>query len=141
MKKVVVVDDNRIDRLIVKNALETNNIEAVTVGDPESAIQIVETVLPDAIVLDLNLQDGFRGIDLLKEFKLNDKIKSIPVIFVSSSECEKDEKEAFVFGCVDYVHKPIDITSLVESVKKHALLNEIAVLWSKVKEQARKMQK
>ena len=141
MKKVVVVDDNRIDRLIVKNALETNDIEAVTVGDPESAVQIVETVLPDAIILDLNLQDGFRGIDLLKEFKLNEKIKSIPVIFVSSSDCKQDEEEAFVFGCVDYVHKPIDINNLVESVKKHSLLNEIAVLWSKVKEQARKMQK
>ena len=96
MKKVVVVDDSRIDRLIIKNALESNDIEAVTVGDPESAIQIIEQVMPDAIILDVNLQDGVTGFDLIADIKKHVPIKSIPVIFVSSSRTADEQEQAHI---------------------------------------------
>lgn len=89
---LVIIDDNPLDRLLVKRVLQDNKPYRIfEASNGLEGLELVEARQPDIIILDLNMpeMDGFTVLDRLKE---NPKTAAIPVVVVSAKELMPDEK-------------------------------------------------
>ena len=119
MKTVMVIDDSRIMRDIVKKTfgelkIPVNYLEA---GDGNTAMKILTENKIDLILLDWNIP-GMSGIDFLKEIKSMAPYKDIPVIMVTSEAAKLNIIEAVKAGAAAYITKPIDDELFLEKLSK-----------------------
>jgi two-component system chemotaxis response regulator CheY len=119
MKNIMVIDDSRIMRNIVKNTLALlkipfNYLEA---GDGEQAMKLMETSKADLILLDWNMPN-LNGFDFLKKIKAIDQYKNIPVIMVTSEAARLNVVEAVKAGVTAYITKPINEKIFMEKISK-----------------------
>ncbi len=105
MKKILCVDDEPINLMIIEINLMAEGYEVYKAADGSAAIQMVKEIKPQLVLLDI-MMPGISGIDTLKEIKKIDP--DIPVIMVSGVTDEAIAKSALEFGAYDYVAKPID---------------------------------
>jgi diguanylate cyclase (GGDEF)-like protein len=111
LPKVLVVEDNELERLLIRQRLRLDRVELLEAAAGLSAIEIARSALPDLILLDLGLPDlsGFEVIHLLKE---DPATRSIPVIFVSATGSVEAKVRALDLGAIDFVTKPFDPAEL-----------------------------
>jgi len=120
MYKILVVDDAQENIDILKSALhETYKIAAVK--DGVSAVQIAGKIKPDLILLDIvmPIMDGYAVIQALKA---DDKLKEIPVIFITAQSTLGEKTMGFELGAVDYIVKPFDVREVRARVETHLAL-------------------
>ena len=119
MKTVMVVDDSRIMRGIVKKTFDQLNIPVsyLEAGDGILAMKILAENKVDLILLDWNIP-GMSGIDFLKQIKTMEKYKNIPVIMITSEAAKLNIIEAVKAGATAYVIKPIDDKIFMEKISK-----------------------
>ena len=115
-KKILVVDDTEFNRDLVVQLLE-DDYDIVIAENGEEALQQTESERPDLILMDLGMpvMDGWEAT---RRLKANDRLKSIPVIAVTSHAMVGDEVEARRAGCDDYLPKPIDEDLLMKKIKE-----------------------
>ena len=119
MKTILVVDDSRIMRNIVKNTFDLLKIPVhyVEAEDGKRAIQILSENKVDLILLDWNMPN-LSGIDFLKQIKSMDNYRDIPVIMVTSEAAKLNVIEAVKAGVTAYITKPIDDKVFMEKLSK-----------------------
>jgi len=109
MKKILCVDDEPINLMIIEVNLMAAGYEVYKAVDGSAALQLFKEIKPQLVLLDI-MMPGISGIDTLKEIKKIDP--NIPVIMVSGVTDEAIAKSALEFGAYDYVKKPIDFDYL-----------------------------
>ena len=123
---VLLVEDNPDDVLIVKRAWREAEIEndLMVVNDGEQAVRFLQKGKPydDAptpmlILLDLKMprMDGF---DVLKVIKGDRRLRSIPVVVLTSLEISMDIERAYDYGCNSYIVKPTSFAQFQRAIKK-----------------------
>ncbi|MDR2576166.1 MAG: response regulator [Treponema sp.] len=121
-KKIIAVDDNPENLLLLKNTLK----ESYTVFPNPSAqdmFELLEHVRPDLIMLDVEMP-GMNGYEAIKQLKSNDKNREIPVIFLTSMSDAQSEMEGLKLGAVDYISKPFVTPLLLRRIKTHISVME-----------------
>ncbi|WP_159721192.1 response regulator YycF [Enterococcus sp. CSURQ0835] len=113
MKKILVVDDEKPISDIVKFNLTKEGYEVHTAFDGEEAIEQVEKVNPDLILLDLMLPKK-DGLEVAREVR---KTHDTPIIMVTAKDSEIDKVLGLELGADDYVTKPFSNRELVARVK------------------------
>ena len=113
--KVLLVDDEEEFVLTLSERLETRNLGSAIAHDGESALSIVENDAPDVMVLDLKMP-GIDGLEVLRRVK-RDK-PATEVIILTGHGSDKEKRLAFDLGAFAYLHKPVDIDVLAETMKK-----------------------
>ncbi len=104
MKQILIVDDNKLNLAIAKNALsDLYKIAAVLSG--MQALKFLENNQPDLILLDINMpeMDGFAVLEALRN---NDSSKSIPVVFLTADADAATETRCLEMGALDFIAKP-----------------------------------
>jgi len=118
MKKILFVDDNELNRMVMEDMLEIL-IEGATVEVYESAKEVLERDVNsyDLILSDIDMpeMDGFTLHDELRN-KFNFKK---PIIAVTALAVSGDREKMLMHGFDDYLSKPVDINDLEAMVKKH----------------------
>ncbi len=126
--QVLLVEDNPADVDLAREALEASrlHLEISVATDGIDAIEFLHgrgrhtgVPRPDLILLDLNLPRK-SGRELLAEIKMNQELKRIPVVVLSSSEAEKDILQSYNLGANCYVTKPVDLRifqSIVQGIE------------------------
>ena len=119
MKTVLVVDDSRIMRNIVKNTftelkIPCNFLEA---ANGKEALQMLETHAVNLILLDWNMPE-LSGIDFLRQVRTMDQYKNLPIIMVTSESAKYNVIEALKAGATDYIIKPINDKIFMEKLSK-----------------------
>jgi len=109
MKKILCVDDEPINLMIIEVNLMAEGYEVHKAEDGTAAIKMFKEIKPQLVLLDI-MMPGISGIDTLKEMKRIDP--NIPVIMVTGVTDEEVAKSALDFGAYDYVAKPIDFDYL-----------------------------
>lgn len=113
MKKILVVDDEKPISDIVKFNLTKEGYEVYTAYDGEEALEKVEEVEPDLILLDLMLPK-MDGLEVAREVR---KSHDMPIIMVTAKDSEIDKVLGLELGADDYVTKPFSNRELVARVK------------------------
>ncbi len=109
MKKILCVDDEPINLMIIEVNLMAEGFDVYKANDGLAALQMVKDIKPHLVLLDI-MMPGISGIDTLKEIKKIDP--DIPVIMVTGVSDEATAKSALESGAYDYVMKPIDFEYL-----------------------------
>ena len=112
------IDDDVDIRRLIEQILLNHGYEVVTAENGKKALQIINTLKPSLILLDILMpeMDGYETCFRLQE---NPETSYIPVIFLTVLEEEQDKAKAFAAGAVDYIVKPFKKTMLLEKVKQH----------------------
>jgi diguanylate cyclase (GGDEF)-like protein/PAS domain S-box-containing protein len=105
--RVLVVDDNEMNRDMLSRRLAWKGYHVQAVSDGEQALQSVETELWDVVLLDV-MMPGISGLEVLKQIRKNKKPAELPVIMVTARQDSADVVEALELGANDYITKPID---------------------------------
>lgn len=113
MKKILVVDDEKPISDIIKFNLTKEGYDVYTAYDGEEAVEKVEEVVPDLIVLDLMLPK-MDGLEVCREVR---KTHDMPIIMVTAKDAEIDKVLGLELGADDYVTKPFSNRELVARVK------------------------
>ncbi|MCP4149247.1 MAG: response regulator [bacterium] len=120
---ILVVDDEPKNIQLLVNILRKYNYKISVATDGRMALEKVDAVEPDLILLDVMMPelDGFQVCETLKK---SDKTKDIPVIFLTAKTETDDIVKGFQAGAIDYVVKPFKQAELVARVNTHVRLRE-----------------
>jgi DNA-binding NtrC family response regulator len=124
--KILVVDDERMIRWSIQQALVKDGYAVATVETGEEAVSQASDDPPDLVLLDISLP-GIDGIEVLRRLKAMDH--SITVVMVTATEDLKTAVEAMRLGAFDYVSKPFDLDRLrvvvQNALDRHELRQEV----------------
>jgi len=123
-KKVLCVEDNPVNMLLVSRIVEAEGHELLRAADAPTAVAILSDMVPDIILLDINLP-GKNGLELAREFRIDARLASVPLIATTAQVLVGDRERCLEAGCDDYLPKPLDIRKLRE-VLRHYLSNGVA---------------
>jgi len=125
MINILLVEDDEVDVMNVQRAFKKSNITnpLYLASNGLEALSILrgsnsQLNMPQGrrlILLDLNMPK-MNGIEFLKELRLDENLKSIPVIVLTTSNEDKDKVEAYKFNVAGYILKPVTFSSFVETV-------------------------
>ena len=117
-KKVLIVEDNELNMKLFHDLLEAYDIDTIQTREGKLAYDMAMEHKPDLIIMDIQLPE-ISGLDITKQLKQNDELKSIPVIAVTAFAMKGDEQKIREGGCEDYISKPISVSRFIEVVRKH----------------------
>ena len=105
MFNILVVDDDKNTRLLMKAVLEAENFTVITAENGEEALSVMEHSHVDLVVLDIMMpkMDGYTFTKTLRAADNN-----LPILMVSAKQLPADKKQGFLVGTDDYMTKPID---------------------------------
>lgn len=113
---IVIVEDEHDLAAAYQIILEKNGYKVSVANDGLQALQILEDIEPDLILLDLRMP-RIGGIEFLKKYRLNDQHPNVKVIVFSNLDSDKEIEEAYQLGAVKYMLKalasPNDLAKLV----------------------------
>ena len=122
MKTVLVVDDSRIMRNIVKNTFSLMKIpcQFIEAGNGKEALAQLQSQEVHLVLLDWNMPE-VSGLDFLKTVRAMDAYKTLPVIMVTSESAKYNVIEALKNGATDYIVKPVNEKIFAEKLAKITL--------------------
>ena len=115
---VLVVDDAPSSLGMLCDALEAEGYTVLIARDGEAALQRLELVVPDAILLDA-VMPGLSGFDTCRRIKADSGLAHVPVIFMTGLSETPHVLEGFACGGVDYVVKPLRTEEVVARLHAH----------------------
>ena len=115
MKKIIVVDDEPDIIYSIKVGLG-NDFEIIESNSGRQLFQILESCIPDLVLLDIMIPD-MNGWQILKRLKENEKLKNIPIIIITA-RTDKTAENAGRFYAEGYFEKPFTIEDLKGSISK-----------------------
>ena len=118
MVKILVVDDNEDNRIVLTRMLEFGGHTVATAADGATAIAVAGSFLPDLILMDLAMPD-MDGWAATARLKADLRLRHIPVVVVTGHVTSDEILRAQRAGCQDVVSKPIDYYVLIQKVEQH----------------------
>lgn len=148
MKTILVIDDDKVSRLMVREMIEdmSNEFKVIIFSSGRELLREIDNVNPDAIICDIEMPE-IDGLEVCRRIKANKK-RFIPIILITGRRLSKSEIiEGYEAGCDDYLAKPFDSTELYARLRpvlviKHLqdkLINENRVLEEKVQERTKQL--
>jgi two-component system phosphate regulon response regulator PhoB len=115
MNNILIIEDEKDIREIIRYNLENNGFFVQESSNANDALILMEDFLPDLILLDLMLP-GLKGENFLSLIKKNAKYKMIPVVIISAKNKEEDIVRAIESGALDYLTKPFSLKVLIAKI-------------------------
>lgn len=116
-RKILVIDDDEITLMKVKQILEKNGYTIVCTNSGKSGLEKAAHEQPAAIILDRRMPE-MDGNETLIELKSNDNTKNIPVMMLTSDNQISDVSSSFELGAVAYIVKPFNADNLLTELRK-----------------------
>jgi len=116
MPKILLVEDNEMNRDMLSRRLERKGYRVVVAQDGRQGYLLARSERPDLILMDLSLpvMDGWEVTRLLKG---NGCTRHIPIIVLTAHALVTDREKAFEAGCDDYDTKPVEFGRLSEKIE------------------------
>jgi two-component system cell cycle response regulator DivK len=115
-KRILIVEDNKIDLRLVKDILEAHGYDTLQTGDGLEAIDLAVANLPDLILMDIQLPH-ITGLEVTRRLRGDERSRRIPIIAVTAFAMRWHEREALDSGCDAYMSKPITMFGLLSTVE------------------------
>ena len=115
-KKILVIEDNELNMKLVRTLIVAAGHEALEAQDAEQGIKIAGELLPDLILMDIQLP-GLDGLSATRILNKNPLTRDIPVVALTAFAMDSDKKQAREAGCEGYISKPINTRKFIEEIK------------------------
>ena len=115
MAKILLVEDNEMNRDMLSRRLESRGYEVVIAEDGASGVAKARSESPNLILMDMSLpvMDGWEAT---RQIKGATETRTIPVIALTAHAMAGDEEKALAAGCDDYETKPVDLPKLLTKI-------------------------
>jgi CheY-like chemotaxis protein len=115
MIKILVAEDNPVNRELLRELLEGRGYTVLEAGDGQQALQMAEEALPDMLLLDLGMPvlDGYATVRKIRE---NPRLANLPVVAVTAYAMRGDREKIMDSGFDGYLSKPINAALLQEEI-------------------------
>ncbi|MGL5510589.1 MAG: hybrid sensor histidine kinase/response regulator [Microcoleaceae cyanobacterium] len=123
-KIILIVDDNPANLGTLFKFLTDLNFKVLVATDGESAIEQINYLRPDIVLLDV-MMPGIDGFETCRRLKINPDTIDIPVIFLTALSETVDKVRGFSLGGVDYITKPVQYEEVLVRVKTHLTISDL----------------
>ena len=115
MKKVLIVEDNEMNRDMLSRRLSRKGYEIEIAENGEAGLAAMRSWGPDIVLMDMGLpiKDGWTAT---ADAKADEEIKNIPIIALTAHAMAEDRKKALDAGCDEYDTKPIEFEGLLKKI-------------------------
>lgn len=116
MTRILLVEDNEINRDMLSRRLARKGYEVVMAVDGVQCIEMAQSESPGLILLDMSLP-GIDGWEVARRLKESEATRGIPVIALTAHAMSGDRERALQAGCDDYDTKPIELERLLAKIQ------------------------
>ena len=116
MPKILLVEDNEMNRDMLSRRLQKKGYTVVTAQDGERGYSLARCEAPDLILMDISLP-AMDGWEVTRLLKANASTRHIPIIALTAHAMVSDREKAIGIGCDDYDTKPVDFGRLMEKIE------------------------
>jgi len=117
MTKILLVEDNEMNRDMLSRRLVRQGYEVLLAQDGERGLAMAVEERPDLVLMDMSLP-VIDGWEATRRLKADPSTKVIPVIALTAHALTEDREKALAAGCDDYDTKPIELTRLLEKITR-----------------------
>ena len=115
MAKILLVEDNELNRDMLTRRLERRGFQVVSAVDGRGGIALGEQEAPDLILMDMSLPD-VDGWEATRQLNSSSQTRAIPIIALTAHAMAGDRERAIEAGCDDYDTKPVELGRLLEKI-------------------------
>ena len=117
MPKILLVEDNEMNRDMLSRRLSRRGYEVVIAEDGERGVALAAAERPDLILMDLSLPilDGWEAT---RRLKADPETRPIPVIALTAHAMASDREKVLAAGCDDYDTKPVELPRLLDKMQR-----------------------
>ena len=116
MAKILLVEDNEMNRDSLSRLLMRRGFEVIFAEDGEEAVTQAQTLLPDLVLMDISLpkMDGYEATRILRS---QEPTRGIPIIALTAHAMTSDREKAMEAGCTDFESKPVEFQRLLAKIQ------------------------
>jgi CheY-like chemotaxis protein len=123
MSKILLVEDDEMNRDMLSRRLERRGYQVIIAVDGQEGVALARSHAPDLILMDMSLP-GLGGWEATRQLKAALQTRAIPIIALTAHAMSGDREKALEAGCDDYDSKPVEFARLLGKIQ--ALLNKEA---------------
>ncbi len=116
MPKILLVEDNEMNRDMLSRRLLKKGYDLVMAVDGEQSLELARTEAPDLILMDISLP-GLDGWEATRRLKAMPETQAIPIIALTAHAMAGDREKCLEAGCDDYDTKPVEFSRLLEKIQ------------------------
>jgi CheY-like chemotaxis protein len=116
MPKILLVEDNEMNRDMLSRRLQRRGYEVVLAVDGPSGLEMAQTEAPDLVLMDMSLPT-LDGWEATRRLKADAATQDIPVIALTAHAMSGDREKALEAGCDDYDTKPVEFLRLLGKIE------------------------
>ena len=116
MPKILVVEDNEMNRDMLTRRLARKGFLTIAAEDGQQGLELARSARPDVILMDMSLP-VLDGWEATRQIKADPATRSIPVIALTAHAMAGDRQRALDAGCDDYDTKPVEFPSLIAKIE------------------------
>lgn len=121
---IAIVDDEPVNRLILKRSFYDTDYICREYEDGESFLSSLDEETPDLVLLDI-MMPGLNGFDVCKSLKNNPKAFDVPIIIITALSDKESKIKGLELGAYDVITKPFDIFEVQLRVKQYLIMREL----------------
>ena len=125
MSKILLVEDNEMNRDMLSRRLQRKGYQVVLALDGQSGVEMTCTQVPDLVLMDMSLP-VLDGWEATRRLKADAAVRHIPVIALTAHAMSSDREKALEAGCDDYDTKPVELPRLLAKIEALLSGGEIA---------------
>ena len=116
MSKILLVEDNELNRDMLSRRLQRKGYEVVIAVDGKQGVAMAQSAAPALILMDMSLPE-LDGWEATRQIKAAPATRAIPVIALTAHAMSGDREKAIESGCDDFDTKPVELPRLLEKIE------------------------
>jgi CheY-like chemotaxis protein len=116
MAKILLVEDNEMNRDMLSRRLQKKGYEVLIAIDGEEGVKMAQALRPDLILMDMSLPT-LDGWEASRQIKASTETGAIGIIALTAHAMAQDKDKALAAGCDDFDTKPIDLARLTQKIE------------------------
>jgi DNA-binding response OmpR family regulator len=115
MSTILIIEDDKVQRLALQKALEMAGFSVLAAADGDAGIRLAKDSSPDLIICDIEMP-GLNGFQTLEALKADEKTEGLPFIFLTGSSAAMAGKLGRELGAEEFIEKPFSFSKLLAIV-------------------------
>jgi two-component system cell cycle response regulator DivK len=115
MARILLVEDNEMNRDMLSRRLERRGYEVIVAVDGEEGVARAKADAPDIVIMDMSLP-GIDGWEATRQLKAAEVTRTIPVLALTAHAMAGDREKALEVGCDDFDTKPVELPRLLGKI-------------------------